>query len=500
MGIYEFVKMPFGLKTAPATCQRILDTLLKNSKCAIGYIDDIIIFSEDFEKHIEDLRSVFELIRRSNLKLSLKKCCFAQTKINYLGYLISSDGIQVDKSRIRPIIDWKTPQDKKNLQCFLGAAGHLHKFIQNYSDIAYPLFKLLRKNQEFVWNDEHENAFTKLKNSLSNLPTLSYPVTGKNIILKCDASANAVGAVLSQIVNNVDSPIAFYSSTLNHAERNYSTIDREIYAIVKATKKWRHHLLGRRFLLLSDHNPLTYLKSFNDAHSRRSRWLMHLSQFDFDIQYIRGKHNVIADSLSRSTNAISQGEKGSTFNLSCQKKDDLIRSAHVTDLGHAGIDKTYDFMRRISNWKGLHGDVERVVRNCDSCCRFKPLKMRHRAELRPIDCTAPLESWHSDFIGPLPLTENGNRYILIFVDPFSKWVEAYATSDQTSNTTLKHLKDLIGRFGVPKIIYSDQGSNYESSDFKSFCESHMIKKQERHPIIPKVMVSQKGLFKPLNRK
>ncbi|KII71196.1 Pro-Pol polyprotein [Thelohanellus kitauei] len=206
------------------------------------------------------------------------------------------------------------------------------------------------------------------------------------------------------------------------------------------------------------------------------------------------------DALSRSTNAISQGEKGSTFNLSCQKKDDLIRSAHVTDLGHAGIDKTYDFMRRISNWKGLHGDVERVVRNCDSCCRFKPLKMRHRAELRPIDCTAPLESWHSDFIGPLPLTENGNRYILIFVDPFSKWVEAYATSDQTSNTTLKHLKDLIGRFGVPKIIYSDQGSNYESSDFKSFCESHMIKKQERHPIIPKVMVSQKGLFKPLNRK
>ncbi|KII67555.1 Pro-Pol polyprotein [Thelohanellus kitauei] len=203
---------------------------------------------------------------------------------------------------------------------------------------------------------------------------------------------------------------------------------------------------------------------------------MHLSQFDFNIQYIKGENNVIADSLSRPVNAPGISED--------KEKSELIKFVHEVDLAHGGVSKTAEFTRRLSNWKGLHNDVKNVVKNCDSCCRFKPQNTKHKAKLGTLESHQPFETWHSDFIGPLPTTNNGNRFILIFIDPFSKWIEAFATSDQTSSTTIKYFTEVISRFGIPKIIHSDQGPNYESFEFRKFCELYNIGKTRTTPYHP----------------
>jgi len=297
-GHYEYLRMPFGLKNAPATFQRCMNDILRpllNKHCLV-YLDDIIVFSTSLDEHLQSLGLVFEKLAKANLKLQLDKCEFLKQETTFLGHVLTPDGIKPNPEKIEAIQKYPIPTKPKEIKAFLGLTGYYRKFIPNFADIAKPMTKCLKKNMKIdTTNPEYDSAFKKLKYLISEDPILKVPDFTKKFTLTTDASDVALGAVLSQDGH----PLSYISRTLNEHEINYSTIEKELLAIVWATKTFRHYLLGRHFEISSDHQPLSWLYRMKDPNSKLTRWRVKLSEFDFDIKYIKGKENCVADALSR---------------------------------------------------------------------------------------------------------------------------------------------------------------------------------------------------------
>lgn len=528
LGIYEFLRMPFGLANAPSTCQRILDRILSKFTFARSYIDDIIVFSKSFDDHLEHLKKIFDALLDAKLKISIEKCKFGFNKIKYLGYEITNCGIRIDPYKIQGIFQWKDPESKDELHRFLGTCAFYQNFIDKYADITAEMYDMLKKENKFVWSESIKSKFIYLKEKMSSLPTLTMPSEEGNLILRSDASNRALGCVLSQEKSGKEFPISFASRKLNKAEMNYATVDREILALVWGIKKFRHYLIGKRFIVETDHNPIKYLQTFKDSHNRRSRWLMSLMEYSFEIRYIPGSRNVVADGLSRSlanveeidlnykvlleklrgnvkyknTNNFGEYTKymakivemNNNLFLKTDKKllqiipknerDILILTSHIRDACHSSIEKTKELIIRNFFWPKMSKDIKRKVDSCESCAKFKTVRSKNRAKLKLFSPNESLESWNVDFIGPLPETEQGNKYILLFIDPFTKWIEAFPSSIQSSNFVLDCLKKVIARFGVPKNIHSDQGRQFESVLVNDFCTENNIVKSRTTPYHP----------------
>jgi deoxyuridine 5'-triphosphate nucleotidohydrolase len=306
-GLYEFNVMPFGVCNGPPTFQRAMDNMLGNYnwKFAMVYIDDINIFSETFEEHLEHLRLVFQRIREAGLKLNKAKCNFVRKELLFLGHVINKDGISPDPSTVQKIIDFPQPRTVKGLRSFLGLAGYYRKFVKGFSQIAAPLFKLLRNNITFTWTIDQEEAFNKLKKLLTTAPILIYPDFTKKFYLYTDASDSGLGAVLSQKDDqNRERVIAYSSVSLKPAETRYSTTEKEALAIVWAVRQFRHYLLGTTFEIITDHNALRWLftKQTNPT-PRISRWITTMMEYNFIISYRPGRVNQNADALSRMNSA-----------------------------------------------------------------------------------------------------------------------------------------------------------------------------------------------------
>ena len=302
-GLYEFNVMPFGLCNAPATFQRAMDNMLGdyNWKFAMVYIDDINVFSRTFEEHIQHLQLIFQRIREAGLKLNQEKCNFIRKELLFLGHIINKDGISPDPSTVQKIIDFPQPRTVKGLRSFLGLAGYYRKFVKGFSQIAAPLFKLLRNNITYIWTVDQEEAFSELKRRLTTAPILIYPNFTKKFYLYTDASDSGLGAVLSQKDDeNRERVIAYASVSLKPAETRYSTTEKEALAVVWAVRQFRHYLLGTTFEIITDHNALRWLftKQTNPT-PRISRWITTMMEYNFIISYRPGRVNQNADALSR---------------------------------------------------------------------------------------------------------------------------------------------------------------------------------------------------------
>lgn len=299
---YEYNRMVMGMKTAPATFQRLMNSVLmglQGLKCFV-YLDDIVIYGRSFEEHNNRLLEVFDRIRNANLKLKPEKCEILRKEVIYLGHIISSEGIKPDPRKIKDVKHFPTPKTVKNIKSFLGLAGYYRKFIEDFSKIAVPLSKLLRKDSKFLWTDLTDKAFQTLKEKLITPPILQYPNFEKPFILTTDSSSFAIGAVLSQNYTGNDLPIAYASRILNSAETRYSTTEREMLAIVWAVNHFRPYLYGTKFTIITDHKPLTFLKRMQDPGSRLLNMRLKLEIYDFEIKYKIGRNNTNADALSRS--------------------------------------------------------------------------------------------------------------------------------------------------------------------------------------------------------
>lgn len=300
-GHYEYCRMPFGLRNAPSTFQRLMNivlTGLQGLHC-YTYMDDIIIHSSQLDQHVESLELVFKRLREHNLKLQPDKSEFLRREVQYLGHIISDAGVKPDPSKIACVSKFPVPKSPKDIKSFLGLVGYYRRFIENFSHISKPLTSLLKKDVLFTWTPEQQKAFDLLKTKITTAPILQFPDFSKPFVLTTDASNYAISAILSQGEVGKDLPISFASRTLNKAEGNYSTTEKECLAIIFGTKTFRPYLFGHKFSILSDHKPLQWLFNCKDPGSKLVRWRLKLEEFDYEIKHKVGKLNSNADSLSR---------------------------------------------------------------------------------------------------------------------------------------------------------------------------------------------------------
>ena len=262
-------------------------------------MDDIIIFSTSLEEHIKHLKLVFEKLREARLKIQLDKSEFLRTEVEFLGHLITRKGIKPNPKKIEAIQKFPIPKTAKEIKSFLGLLGYYRKCINGFAKITKPFTKCLKKGATIEHTGEFKDAFELCKQILCNDPILQYPDFEKPFILTTDASNVAIGAVLSQGRIGSDLPIAYASRTLNTAELNYSTVEKELLAIVFGTNYFRPYLFGRKFTIITDHKPVEYLFNMKEPNSRLVRWRLKLQKFDYQICYKKGKQNTNADGLSR---------------------------------------------------------------------------------------------------------------------------------------------------------------------------------------------------------
>jgi len=515
----EFCRMPFGLKGAPATFQRLMNSVLDGliGEICFVYLDDIVIFSSTLEEHKSRLIQVFERLRQHSLLLQPDKCNFLKRRIKFLGHCITEDGVKPDEEKIACINKYPRPNNPKEIKSFLGLIGYYRRFIPDFAKVAKPLNNLLKKDIHFEWTQDQQNAFEKLKEIITTEPILQYPDFGKEFILTTDASKIALGAVLSQGKVGQDKPIAYASRTLNSAEQHYSTTELELLSILWATDHFRPYLYGRRFRIITDHRPLKWLLSVKTPGSRLMRWRLKLEEYDYEIEYKAGRLNSNADALSRVqvniTNAESKQEtsestpereresdavqednkaapivklhrdaRGNVRHWIQNKEEQkqLLREYHdLPTAGHQGHRRTIAVLKLKYYWPNLKKDVIDYINTCKSCNERKTLP---KDSLRaPMEITSTpskvFEIVHMDIVGPLPITDRRNKYLLTFQDAFSKYPEAIPIPDQTARTVAeKFVTEIICKHGTPKKLITDQGSNFLSELFIEICKLLHISK------------------------
>jgi len=344
-GQFQMKRLPMGLKISPSTFSRLMTVAMSGlnyEKCFV-YLDDLIVFGRNLEDHNKNLIKVFTRLRKVNLKLNPTKCEFLKKELLYLGNVITPEGISPDPEKIRVLKDYPVPQNADEVKRFVAFANYYRKFIPNFAEKSLPLNVLCRKNIPFHWSLECQNSFEILKTALSKQPVLQYPnFSDENeFILKTDASGIGIGAVLA---NKNDKPIAYASRCLNKAELNYPTIEKELLAIVWAVKHFRPYLYGKKFKILTDHKPLIYLFNFTNPTSRLTKFRLQLEEYDFYVEYIKGKENVVADALSRITLTSQDLKKMHENTISVMTRAQSKQNNANADR-NLGTDKTSEIVR-----------------------------------------------------------------------------------------------------------------------------------------------------------
>ena len=278
MGHYEYLVMPFGLTNAPAVFQALVNDVLRDmvNRFLFVYLDNILIFSRSLPEHIQHVRAVLQRLLENQLFAKAEKCVFHQHTTSFLGFIITKGGLEMDPEKVKAVVEWATPQSRKELQRFLGFANFYRRFICNYSAITVPLTSLTSSAVRFLWNEAAERAFQHLKSRFTSAPILMTPDPFQQFIVEVDASEIGVGAVLSQRSpkDGQVHPCAFFSHRLSPSEQNYDVGDRELLAVKMALQEWRHWLEGAEhpFLIWRDHRNLEYMKSAKRLNARQARW------------------------------------------------------------------------------------------------------------------------------------------------------------------------------------------------------------------------------------
>uniref|UniRef100_A0AAQ4PQG4 Gypsy retrotransposon integrase-like protein 1 n=1 Tax=Gasterosteus aculeatus aculeatus TaxID=481459 RepID=A0AAQ4PQG4_GASAC len=513
-GHYEYLVMPFGLANAPSVFQAFVNEVLREyiGKCVIVYIDDILVYSTDLEKHVAHVRQVLEKLLENHLYVKLEKCEFHKTQVQFLGYVISSQGVQMDKDKIKAVVDWPGPQTVKELQRFLGFANFYRRFIRNFSSVAAPLTSLLKGSpKKLVWNEAAARAFRELKDRFTSAPVLKHPDPNLPFVVEVDTSETGVGGILSQRHGKPAKlhPCAFFSRKLTSAERNYDVGNRELLAVKLAFEEWRHWLEGTKhpFVVLTDHRNLEYIQSAKRLNPRQARWALFFTRFDFTLTYRPGSKNGKADALSRlhdtvtSQNTpgpilptqhiiapirwdimgqIQQALPGDPVPPGCPGDRTYVPSAVRAQLlhwvhsspssGHPGVQRTLSLTREQFWWPSLVRDVTNYVTACAVCAQTRSSRQLPSGLLEPLPIpNRPWSHMAVDFITDLPRSQ-GFTTILVAVDRFSKAcrlipLKGLPTALETAEALFHHV---FRTFGLPEEIVSDRGVQFTSKVWAAF--------------------------------
>ena len=294
--------MPFGLKNAPATFQRMINHLLNDLDACEAYIDDVIVHSDTFQEHLLHIRALFVKLSNANLTVSLMKTEFCHAVVEYLGHIVGNGHVRPVFAKVNAILNFPAPQTKKELMRFLGMVGYYRKFCPNFSTIANPLTCLLKKNNKFIWDQSCQQALDQIKTILMVSPVLSSPNFDKEFSLQIDASDVGCGAVLLQEDENfVCHPVAYFSKKFSKCQKNYSTVEKECLSMLLALQHFDVYLYSsvHPVVVFTDHNPLTFVHKMKNKNQRLMRWSLELQDHNIVIKHIKGRENLIADALSR---------------------------------------------------------------------------------------------------------------------------------------------------------------------------------------------------------
>ena len=515
LGQFEYLVMPFGLTNAPACFQALVNDVLRDflNVFVFVYIDDILIYSKDLTEHKKHVRLVLQRLLENKLFVKAEKCEFHQPSVTFLGFVLEGGQVKPSEDKIKAVLEWPVPENRKQLQRFLGFANFYRRFIRNYSQTALPLTSLTSVKKTFQWSPEAQTAFDKLKMLFSRAPVLIQPDSSKQFILEVDASDSGVGAVLSQRLDSDQRvhPCAFFSRRLSSAEQNYDVGDRELLAIKLALEEWRHWLEGAEHpvLVWTDHKNLAYIQSAKQANPRQSRWSLFFSRFNLIISYRPGSKNIKPDSLSRLYSTDQSETPEPVLPASCTvgvvtwEITDLINSALASEpdpgngppnktyvpssvrsrliqwmhnakfAAHPGVSRTINLISRRFWWPTLHRDVKEYVLACSTCARNKSTHQPPSGLLHPLPI--PSRPWSHiaiDFVTGLPISR-GMSTILTIVDRFSKSchlvpLRKLPTAFQTAQLLIKHVFRL---HGIPQEILSDRGPQFISQVWKAFCSA-----------------------------
>jgi transposase InsO family protein len=502
-----------------------MDTVLKNliGSEAYVFIDDIVLFSKSAEEHALRLEHVLERFDKANLQLHPGKCVFAQPRVKYLGYDLSEYGVSASADKVKAVKEYPTPKNVKDVRAFIGLASFYRRLVPNFAEIAKPLTSLTRKNQNFVWGPSQQEAFERMKDKLCTTPVLAYPNFKLPFILTCDASKLAVGAVLTQVQDGAERSIAYASRQLNTAEQSYSATELELLALVWATKYFRCYLYGQKFVVRTDHSALSYLRNFADHNSRLMRWSLTLSGLDFVIQHRPGRKIGHADALSRHVGAVLpegslskesvkheqeqdefcmrqnpgalsrnreffRDDDGVMYRRRPQGKHQVVVPRSMVQrvlnqnhdqkyVAHPGVKRTHDLISLCYWWPGMRKTIAEYVRKCDPCQRRKE-NCEFTAPLGEVEESKfPFEITSMDITGPYLSTPRKNKYLVTFIDNFTRYVEAFPVPDITSETIARvYATQIVTRHGTGSKLITDQGRNFMSAFFKETCKILGIQK------------------------
>jgi len=301
-GLYHYTVMPFGMKNAPATFQRMINRVIGGLEGCRAYIDDVILYNDDWGKHVKQLREFLCRLREAKLTVNLVKTEFCHARVEFLGHVVGHGSISPVAAKVEAIATFPVPTDQRQLIRFLGMAGYYRKFCHNFSTIAEPLTALLKKGKSFHWSPECNSAFEKIRLILLSSPVLRAPDFQKPFKLFVDASDVGVGAVLLQEdPSGVDHPVCYYSKKLDCHQRNYSTSEKETLALLLSLQHFEVYVGSTTtpVKVFTDHNPLVFINKMKNRNQRLIRWSLALQEYNLDINHIKGRDNIMADALSR---------------------------------------------------------------------------------------------------------------------------------------------------------------------------------------------------------
>ncbi|GBG71138.1 hypothetical protein CBR_g8440 [Chara braunii] len=483
---------------------------------------------------------VLEKLREANFKINAKKCEWAKTQVLYLGHVLDGDGIKPEDSKIAVIRDWPTPRTLTKLRSFLGLANYYRKFVRNFSTIAAPLRRLLKKEAIWQWDKDCTSALKKLKCALIEYPVLKVADLSLPFIVTTDASHYGIGAVLQQDDSNGYRPVEFMSARMPCEKVATSTYERELYALRQALDHWKHYLLGRHFKVYSDHETLRWLKTQAKMTPKLTRWAAEIDQYDFELKPVKGKYNVVADALSRRSDyfgavvhyldigkdlhekvkqAYAQDpiysdllkrvreapetepdyrttdgllfEKTNVFDRLCVPSSEEISSlileeCHDTE-GHFGWQKTLANLMRAYTWLGMKNDCIEYVRSCKVCQRNKSTTRAPLGLLRPLPIPdQPGDLVSIDFMDTQVKSRHGKSQVMVVVDRFSKYaVFVPLPAEARTDVVIQKFFDFwVSENGIPLSIVSDRDSRFTSQNWQELMRvygSKLLMSSGHHP-------------------
>jgi transposase InsO family protein len=479
---YTPVGTVFGVKHVSSVMQRTMSIALEGMPFAQCFVDDVVIKSNSIEEHKHHLSLVINKLTEVNLQLQPKKCKFFQNKINLLGFTISPRGISMDRRKLINVLEFPRPRTGKDIMRYTGLISYLRSLIPKVSTLMAPLDALRNeKSLDKIWNNTHETAFNNLKKALLNDTVISYPDFNHPFYVATDASNVGVGTVLYQKINGEIKYISMMAKSLSSSERNYSATKRELLAVVYALKKFHKYLFATHFFLYTDHKALTYLHTQKIANAMMINWLDVILQYDFKVVHLPGIDNILPDTLSRLFEAEEPANELGRDKALCNKRavldtlpsEDsgeymtpadpqerklLLMREHLK--GHFASDAIYYGLKRKGiYWSNLKNDAIELVKSCVSCQQFNIVKKGYNP-LRPITATLPGDSWGIDLAGPFKTSLRGNNYLLIMVDIATRYCVLKPIPDKSSLSIVKELVDLMITFGIPRVIQSDNGTEF----------------------------------------